>query len=76
MVWWCTEHEQHSCDDICWKCDRDHDQPYLDAFKAGWDARHELYSSDSSEEKKQEQLEEWMRINHSLLRRRLRGIHE
>jgi len=42
MPWWCDKHKQHSCDDICWKCDSDHDQPYIDAFLAGWDSRHEI----------------------------------
>lgn len=76
MVWWCTKHEQHSCDDVCWKCDHDHDQPYIDAFNAGWDARQELYSSEATEEKKDEQLAAWKIKNQSLLLCTLRGVHE
>lgn len=68
MIWYCYKHEQHSCDAICWKCDRDHDQSYIDAFNAGWDARQALYNSESTEEKKDEQLTEWKRNNKSLLR--------
>jgi len=75
MVWWCDKHKQHSCDDICWQCEQDHDQPYIDAFNEGWEARHELYSSEASEEKKKEQLELWKSNNKSLLHVRLKGSH-
>lgn len=75
MVWWCNKHERHSIDDVCWGCNKDHDQPYIDAFNAGWDARNALYSSESTEERKQEQLIEWKRNNQSL-HHKLKGVHE
>ena len=83
MPWWCNKHEQHSCDDVCWQCDRDHDQPYIDAFNAGWDARHEIevdagttFTGDESEAKKAADLLEWKIKNESLLLTRLRGTHD
>ena len=78
MPWWCEKHKQHSCDDICWKCDNDHDQPYIDAFNAGWDARHEtrFTTDETPDEKKQAQLLEWKIKNKSLLLTRLRGTHD
>lgn len=76
MPWWCDKHNQHSTDDVCWQCDQDHDQPYIDAFLAGWEARHILYSNESSDEKKQEQLRKWKENNKDLLHTRLRGTHD
>lgn len=77
MPWWCDKHKQHSCDEVCWKCDQDHDQPYIDAFNSGWDARHNSrFLDDSVEEKKDADLLAWKIKNQSLLLRRLRGTHD
>jgi hypothetical protein len=76
MVWWCDKHSQHSCDDICWQCEQEHDQPYIDAFNAGWEARHELYSKEDFEKKKKEHLEIWKSDNKPLLHVKLRGSHD
>lgn len=83
MPWWCNKHEQHSCDDICWQCEQEHDQPFIDAFNAGWNARHEIevdagtaFTGEASEEKKHLQLLEWKIKNQSLLHTRLRGTHD
>lgn len=73
MVWYCYKHKQHSIDDVCYKCDEDAMQPQVDAWLAGWDARHNLYSNESSEEKKQEQLVEF---KNTLRHGRLKGTHD
>ncbi len=73
MVWYCTKHKQHSIDDVCYQCDEDSMQPQLDAWREGWEARHNIYSSDASEEKLQEQLAEFKStLRHS----RLKGTHD
>ena len=83
MPWWCDKHKQHSCDEVCWQCDNDHDQPYIDAFNSGWDARHEVevdagntFTGEASENKKAADLLEWKIKNKSLLHTRLRGTHD
>ena len=76
MVWYCNKHKQHSCDDVCWKCDQEHDIKYIDAFNAGWDARESEYSSDATPEKRKEHLAKWKEENKNLLRRRLKGSHD
>ena len=75
MVWYCHKHSQHSIDDACWKCDKEHDQPYIDAWLAGWDARHEL-ENNIDENERENQLHEWKLKNSHLFRTRLRGTHD
>jgi hypothetical protein len=73
MVWYCNKHKRHSIDDVCFQCDEDAIQPQVDAWLAGWDARHNLYSSDASHEKRDEQLSEF---KNTLRHGRLKGSHE
>jgi len=73
MVWYCYKHKQHSIDDVCWKCDEEAIQPLLDAWREGWEARHNIYSSDASEEKLEEQMAEFRTTLH---RGGLKGTHD
>ena len=73
MVWYCHKHSQHSIDDVCWRCDEDAMQPQLDAWREGWEARHNIYSNEASEEKLQEQLAEFKA---TLRSGRLKGTHD
>ena len=74
MVWWCNKHEQHSIDDICWKCDNDRAQPLKDAFLAGWSARDNLFKPANKrwDEKRDEALNQFINKR----KYKLRGIHD
>lgn len=76
MVWYCRKHEQHSIDDACWRCDQEHDQPYIDAWLAGWQARHSVPHGDHSQEQMEKDLAKWKNENSHLLHTRLRGTHD
>ena len=73
MVWYCTKHKRHSIDDVCYQCDEDAMQPQLDAWLAGWDARHNTPNSLATDELREQQYSDY---KSSLRHGQLKGTHD
>lgn len=73
MVWYCSKHKCHSIDDVCRQCDEDAIQPQVDAWLAGWQARHSVPHGDYSQEQMENDLAEF---KNSIRHGRLKGTHE